>query len=216
MKKLFRFEKKIGYPEIITVVAIILSGVVIWQNFIAQKDSRAVSGLDLKPILKLDARLNKAKYKNFHVVVYNSGPVDAYQLEIHLVHHRYIKELNKISISGGGTETRHTIPKLLPFKQVVFTVPKHFIYGQALIQNLPEHNVLEIRMVYRRSPDMAQFADSSFYFVSPDGLWVGEHSSALVPETYGPIKQAAFEMLKRSQIKDLHWDTLHPAVVEGN
>ena len=42
------------------------------------------------------------------------------------------------------------------------TVAGHFIYREALIQNPPEHNVLEIRLVYRRAPDMAQFAESSF------------------------------------------------------
>ena len=216
MEKLFRFEKKIGWPEIIAFGAIIISGIAILLSYWAWQDSRAISGLDLKPDIKLDARLNKAKYKIFHVVVFNSGPVDAFQLEIHLIHHRYFKEFKKIRISGGGSETRYSIPKLVPLKQEAFEVKENFLYGQALLQKPPEHNVLEIRLVYRRAPDMSQFAESSFYFVSPDGLWVGEHSSALVSDVYNPIKQAAFEMLKMDQIEDLHWDTLHPAVVEEN
>ena len=148
--------------------------------------------------------------------MFNSGPVDAFQLEVHFIHHRYFKKLNKIMISGGGTETKFSIPQLAPFKRETFAVKGHFLYGQAMLQNPPEHNILEIRLVYRRAPDMSQFAESAFYFVSPDGLWVGEHSSALVPDIYDPIKQAAFKMLRRSKIQDLHWDTLHSAVIEEN
>ena len=117
-------------------------------------------------------------------------------------------------ISGGGTETRYSIPQLAPFKQEIFEVKSHFLYGQAMLQNPPEHNILEIRLVYSRAPYMPQLAESAFYFVSPDGLWVGEHSSVLLPEKYDPIKQAAIETLKRRRIEDLHWDTLHPSVTE--
>jgi hypothetical protein len=216
VKKLFRFEKKIGWSEIIAIGAVIISGFALLLSYWAWQDSRAISGLDLKPEIKIDARLNKAKHKNLHVVVFNSGPVVAFQLEIHFIHHRYFKKLNTIMISGGGTETRYSIPRLVPFKQETFAVKDHFLYGQAMLQNPPEHNILEIRLVYRRAPDMSQFAESAFYFVSPDGLWVGEHSSALVPDIYDPLKQAAFEMLRRSKIEDLHWDTIHPAGIEEN
>lgn len=103
------------------------------------------------------------------MVVLNSGSTDALQLEIHIIHHRYIEKLKKIWISGGGTETRYSIPQLAPFKQEIFEVKSHFIYGQAMLQNPPEHNILEIRLVYRRAPDKAQFAESAFYSVCLQG-----------------------------------------------
>jgi len=186
MTKFFRFERKIGWSEIIAILAAFMSFTALLLSYWAWQDSRAISGLDLRPEIKIDARLNKAKYEVPHLVILNSGPTDAMQLEIHIIHHRYFEKLKKIMISGGGTETRYSIPQLAPFKQETFEVKKHFLYGQAMLQNPPEHNILEIRLVYRRAPDMAQFAESAFYFVSPDGLWVGEHSSALIPEKYDP------------------------------
>ena len=122
VKKSFPFEKKIGWSEIIAIGAVIISSFAFLLSYWAWQDSRAISGLDLKPEIKIDARLNKAKYKIFHLVVFNSGPVDAFQLEVHFIHHRYFKKLNKIMISGGGTETKFSIPQLAPFKRETFAV----------------------------------------------------------------------------------------------
>ena len=215
MKNLFRFEKKIGYSELLSVFALIISAIAAIFSYQGEQHSVEVSGIELKPEIKVNAHLNKNKVSKFYVTVYNDGPVDAHQLVVTFISHRYFEEFKKIRISGTGSETTYTQPILPPLKRITFEISEHFLYVNAMLQEPKEHNILELRVTYRRSPGFKQFAVSALYFVNPDGLWVAENSVSLRSEQYEALKKAAYNMLKKNVPKDLGWDKLHPASVEN-
>ncbi len=174
-----------------------------------------MSGIELKPEIKVNAHLNKNKFAKFYVTIYNDGPVDAHQLVVKFISHRYFEKFKKIRISGTGSETTYTQPKLPPLKSFSFEILEHFLYGNAMLQEPKEHNILELRVNYRRSPDFKQFSESALYFVNPDGLWVSENSVSLRSEQYEELKKAAYAMLNKDIPQDLGWDRLHPVSVEN-
>ncbi len=183
-------------------------------SYLAKQDARLISGIELKPEIKVDAHINKNKFKKFFVLLRNQGPVDAHQLEAKFITHQYYEKTKKIQVSGRGSDTTFTIPKLSPFKDVTFEVSEHFLYGNAMLQEPKEYNILELRISYRRFPDYPKFSESAFYYVNPDGLWVGEYSSSLSSDLYERLKQAAYAMLSKDITLDLGWDRLHPVMVE--
>ena len=176
----------------------------------AWRDTRATSGLDLKPSLGLKAWFKKIGDTPPHFEVWNEGPIDAVQLEIQLISHRYFPHKKKILVTGSGSNRTYSIPKLSPQQRKGFLFPKGWLNSNARLQEPPEHNVMEIRLTYRRESDKHQFSESSFYFVDPEGRWVSEFSSSLTPY-YEPIKQAALEASNWYPPGDLsHSDRLHP------
>ena len=214
MAGIFKFEKKFGYAESFSLIALIVSAFAAWFGYLARQDSRIISGLELKPEIKVNANINKNKFKDFRIILHNSGPVDALQLKAKLIAHRYYEKTKNIRISGTGSETIFAVQKLEPLKTVIFEVPEHFLYVNAMIQEPKEYNVLELRIDYRRPPDLKSFSESAFYFVNPDGVWVSESSSSLKPETYETIKNAAYAMLSRNSPLNLGWDKLYPVQLD--
>jgi hypothetical protein len=213
MAGFFKFEKKFGYSELFSLIAIIVSALAVLFGYLARQDARIISGFDLEPHIKVNASINKNKFKIFYILIHNSGPVDALQLEASLITHRYFEKEKQIRVSGAGSDSSFAIPKLEPLKSAAFEVSEHFLYVNAMIQKPKEHNVLELRVTYRRPPDFALFSESAFYFVNPDGLWVPESSNSLKPDVYNMIKKAAYNMLNRDIPREIEWDRLYPVKV---
>jgi len=210
MAGFFKFEKKFGYAELLSLIAIIVSALAVWFGYLARQDSRIISGLELKPSIKVNANINKNKFEKYHILIHNSGPIEALQLEAKLITHRYFEKTKDIRVSGTGSESSFAIAKLEPLKTAIFEIPEHFLYVNAMLHEPKEHNVLELRVTYRRSPDFMIFSESAFYFVNPDGLWVSESSSSLNPEVYEIVKQAAYQMLSRDVPLNIGSDRLYP------
>jgi hypothetical protein len=214
MAGIFKFEKKFGYAELFSLIALFVSGVAAWFGYLARQDSIILSGLELKPEIKVKANINKNKFNDLRI--YNSGPVDAFQLEAKLIYHRYFEKTKNIRVSGTWSETTFAVQKLEPLKTATFKIPEHFLYVNAMLQEPKEHNVLELRVSYRRPADLTLFSESAFYFVNPDGLWVSESSNSLNSETYESIKTAAYSMLNRRDTPlNLGWDKLYPVQLEN-
>ncbi len=199
------------------VVLSILALGVSWQAYrnsvVARKDARAISGLDLRPTIGLNTQFTKIAGMPPHYIVSNNGPVDALQLEVQLISHRYHKNVDAIKISVTGTDQRKVVPKVPPLSSIAFRFPDLWLDENARIEQPPEHNVMEIRISYRRPPDMTQYIETAIYFINKEGYWVPENSSSLDKATYEPIKKAMYAKLKQSDRYmrgTLRSDILHP------
>lgn len=212
---MIKVHKKIGYSELIAVAALVISVFAVWFSYESRQHSIKISGIELQPEIKVNAFLNKSKFKKLHVIVYNNGPVEALQLVVKFVSHRYFEALKGIRVSGTGSETTYIETKLPPLKSIAFEIPEHFLYVNAMLQEPKVHNILELRVTYRRPPDFKQFSESAFYFVNPEGLWVSENSTSLRSEQYEALKEAAFAMLNKNVSADLGWDPLHQVSIEN-
>ena len=139
MASIFKFEKKFGYAELFALIALILSGFAVWFGYLARQDAIILSGIELKPEIKVNANINKNKFKDLHAIIYNGGPVEALQLEVKLISHRYFEKLKGIKVSGTGSDTTFSMQNLEPLKSVAFKIPKHFLYVNAMLQEPKEH-----------------------------------------------------------------------------
>lgn len=211
MKKIFQFEKKIGWSEIVAIVAAIISSFALWLSYWAWQDSRAISGLNLIPIVHLTANMPKNEHSSSYFTVLNVGPTDALQLEIQLVFHAYSPKTNTIDGSVSTTWHKWAVPSLSPSSQKSFKLPaKELVQRINLLKN-PENQVIELQMTYRRQPDKKKYMYSSFYFVNPEGRWVNEEDQSLSGNIYAAIKQSIFRALNKEENPGWNLsDKLHP------
>ena len=189
-----------GWGGVLAVIfaggALIVSGLAYKVTLEAQRDTRAITGLDRRPVLAFDAFFRKFDdHPPSHYTVSNIGSVAAIHLEILPITHRYNSSDRDFQVSSY--DGRQIIVELRPLKSETFEFSEHFLNVNARLAEPPEHNILEIRLTYRHPSDMREFVESAFYFVNPDGFWVKENSQSLTPEVYGPIKEAALKFAKR-------------------
>lgn len=202
MKKIVWFEKKFGYSEIIALIAIIFSLSAIWQSHLVREDARLISGLDLIPNICLTSDfkrikiakkpdLKEIKEKGPYFLVENKGPIDAIQLEVQMFIHKYSPDTGRLKTGITSSMHHWVIEKLPPLKIKVFPIDDWF-YMQPAATSPFWHSVLEIRLSYRRNPDLHKFSKRAFYFVGPQEFWVSERDySTLNTERYIPIVRAA-------------------------
>lgn len=209
MLEFLNFEKKFGYAELFSLIALIFAGIALYQSFLSRQDTRLISGLDLKPIIKVRSEFYKNKDNLYGVTVYNEGPVDALQIEAALISHRYSDKTNDVKVSLISTETSFFSETLKPFKKIIFPVPAHFLYGNAMIEEPRTNNILQFKITYKRPPDFKSNTESAFYYVDPDGIWVRENSNSLTDEKYRHIKKAVESTLAREPFPKLDWDKLY-------
>lgn len=207
------FQRKFGLSEIIAGLALILSAVAIWQSSIARNDSRILNKLDFRPILALHAQLERINDKiPAHINIRNKGPVDAVQVRIQFYFHRYLPATREIKVSATGSDVRWAIERLPALKHVNIKIDERLLNNLLPVFSDGEkhYRILEIRLNYRRDADLREYSESAFYFVSQEGKWVGEDSSALNDEIYTPIKEAAFGHFVDPRLDMLDMsDTLH-------
>jgi hypothetical protein len=186
----------LDWSKVVALIALVVSVIAVWQSYLARSDARRIAKLDLRPELSVGAQLNADKQLPLYIRVYNAGPVDATQLQVKIVVHRYFEQFDKVSISGTVSELQWTIGDLSVFKSetIMIDYPSYDDY-------LPDfenehHRILELQLTYRRRIDLQKFTESAFYFRNPVGRWVGEADNSLPDSTYGPIKDAAFNRFK--------------------
>ncbi len=212
MKTWFKFERKIGWPEIIAVFAIGISVYATYQSYLARMDTRILNKVDFIPTLSLRAQLRKIDKIPAHINIKNKGPVDAIQVQIQFHFHQYLPSKKKIGVTMTETDLQWTIDRLPPLKQVdiKFNEVSLFTVLPAVNTREDHYRILEIRLIYRREVDLKEYDESAFYFVNQEGIWIGEHNNSLDPEIYGPIKEAAFSRFNiESDRLDISSDTLH-------
>jgi len=175
---------------IISSLAFILSCVATYVAYLAWLDSRKLAGLYLSPEFDLVESFQNSP-PSFKV--YNRGPVEAIYFEAEQVLHFY--QDGKIAHSQGQGENRYKADKFNPQKKVSIIFDKTLL-SNAKLQKPPEHNVLEVRLLYRRQSDKKLFRKSAFFFTNPKGSWVGEYDDTLIPSTYEPIKVALIKSAK--------------------
>jgi hypothetical protein len=207
-----KFEKKMGFSEIFAFFALLLSVVAILQSHKAKNDLRILNKIDFRPKIALRARLEKISNQiPAHINIINRGPVDAIQVQIQFYFHKYFPKQQKVRASATGSDLQWIIDKLTPLK------PKNILINESSLNDLlpafsdneKHYRILEIRLNYRREVGLKEYSESAFYFVSPEGKWVSEASSALNSEIYKPIKEAAFSRFTVKSDMLNHSDILH-------
>lgn len=211
MSKFFQFEKKFGWAEIIAIIAFVVSGWAIWQSNLARNDARILNKLDFRPTIALRAQLKKINNKiPAHINIQNKGPVDAVQVQIQFHFLRYLPNKKKIGGTMTGTDFKWAIDRFPPLKQKNIKISESSLNTLLpTIDSEKHYRILEIRLNYRREVDLKEYSESAFYFVSQEGKWVNETSSALNSEIYTPIKEAAISRFKVKLDMLDHSDTLH-------
>ena len=213
MLKFIQFEKKFGWPELIALGAIILSGLAIWQSHLARQDARILNKLDFRPTLALRAHLRKTGSIPAHINIKNTGPVDAIQVQVQFHFLRYFPDQNNIraAMTMTGSDLQWTIERLPPLKSVDIKFNETLLSSYLPAINFEQHHrILEILLIYRREVDLKEYNESAFYFMSQEGLWVTENNTALDSELYKPIKEAVFSRFNiQSDLLDRLSDTLH-------
>lgn len=192
MRKLFKFENRLGYSELISIVAFLLSIFALYRGCAVERVNRALSHLDLRPHLCLNSFLKDSHGIPAHFTLYNAGPVDAVQVEIQL------------SILGLSTESRATtrvaiigadnpiiLPRLDSLSRKSFKLPLEWLINNCKLSKPPKYSVVEILVKYLREADRKLYAERAFYFLNPDNRLVTEYDNSLPREIYGPVIKAA-------------------------
>ncbi|MDP2911015.1 MAG: hypothetical protein Q8N76_01600 [Candidatus Omnitrophota bacterium] len=186
-------------------------------NKIASKNydiTQKLSKLDFRPIIRLDTLFRSAGKVPPNFGLTNIGSVEAQQIKVSMIIHRYFPEAEKIRVVVTGTENDVIIPKLVPQERRAFKFQDIWLNTNARMETPPENNIMEIRITYCRPQDLKKFDESAFYFINPEGLWVSEGESSLKLEKYQKMKSALLSLKASKNIKSIYeeWkgDELHP------
>lgn len=203
------------------LISIFAFGGAIWANYIANNANKIasknydltlkLSKLDLRPIIRLDTLFKSIGKTPPHLSLTNIGPIEAQQIKIKMLSHRYFLKKNEILISGSNSMNDIFIEKIEPQKIKSYKFREGWINTNARLQNPPQHNIMEIQITYRRPQDLEEYSESAYYFVNPEGFWVGEKSSSLDSELYESIKSAILNIDKEENYIYKEWerDKLH-------
>lgn len=200
---------KTWFPIAISTFALIVSVYAVYVTTQARKDARAVAGLDLRPALALDSQLRWVKDIPPHYTVTNNGPVEVVQLEIQPISHRYAGDGDELTLTSYTSEERQTVMSLAPLSDVSFRISDQSLAEAARKIKKLKYNAMEIRLTYRRPPDMRKFVQSAFYFINPDGRWVEESNASLKPDIYDAVKEAVLRAANQPLSSYLSSDRLH-------
>ena len=213
--KSWNFWIPIGISGALSIAALFVSMHSDYVSKQAREDARAINKLDIFPIVELSTNFQGIRGKPPYFIVKNSGPVPAEQLEVQLVRHMYGP---KRGGEGGtttfvwGSQEQYRVAKLEPRSGRVFEFPKSWLNFDVRTYKPLHHNIIEIRLKYRRPVDLAAYEESAFYFINPEGRWVGEDDNSLPPEVYNPIKSAVFRRASERELRHLDRDKLHRIV----
>ncbi len=194
-------------------------GISIWSVYVSSKNSdvtQRLSKLDFRPRLRLNTLFKSVGNTPPHWQLTNMGPVEAVQVQVKIFAHRrvsYKTGETKIGMSLYDSSNKTTIPSIIPQETKLFQFNKGWLDGNARIQKPPQHNVMEIMVIYRHPQDLEEYSESAYYFVDPDGHWVHETSSSLKGEPYESMKKELLEMNREvpfSIYQEFGGDRLHP------
>ena len=192
MSKLFRFENKIGYSEILAIFALLFSIFALYRGCSVERDNRALSHLDLRPHLRLNSSLKETNDIPAHFTLYNAGPVDAIQVEIQLSILEFSTETDFTSrVAIMDAENPIIIPKLVALSRKSFKLPLKWAINSCSLSKPPKYNVVEVLVKYLREADRKSYADRAFYFFNPDNRLVTEYDNSLPKKVYDPLIKIA-------------------------
>ena len=172
----------------------------------AYQDSRSMSLLDLDPKIGLTSLLRKAGKTSPHFRISNDGPVDAVQLDVQLLQHKFDLP-NLGSVSGFISDDRHQRDRLKPFESFTFEIPPHFLEKPTDPLTEPLNEVMEVHISYRRESDRKSYSRRAVYFIDPNQEWVSENDQSINSEKYVDFKAAALRPTYGPFVQ--HSDTLH-------
>lgn len=175
-------------------LSVIALGVACWSATTAHKASdlsRTLAKLDFRPDVRIHSRFQDIARFPPHVSLTNIGPVDAVQVTVKMYSHRYFPSLGKISFTLECSENNAFFERIEPRGREVVKFREGWLDSNARVQVPPQHNILEIRIEYRRDQDLEAFNFSAFYYVNSDGRWVSETDSSLREPIYHTLKEAA-------------------------
>jgi hypothetical protein len=174
----------------------------------SHKTSRLIAGLELTPTILLRATFYKIKNVPPHIRITNNGPIDTNIVELQIEHIRYKEDKDgngKISMRMSASEDKIVIKKLSTLQPpTMIPIPDKWLNMDRLeILHSPlEHNILEIKVTYKRYPDMMEFTRRCYYFINPKKIWVPEDDNTLTPKVYEKIKRVIFESVPEQNIFD--------------
>jgi hypothetical protein len=206
-----RINWKTWIPILISLIALVGSIYSVYISNISITLNNRLAKLNFRPILQLDTTFQSIGKLPPHFSVTNVGPVEAQQIKILRISHRYSSDANKIFASGSASTNDVFIEKLNPQESKSYKFHLDWINTNARLHEPVQHNVMEIKITYRRPQDLEEYDESAYYFVNPDGLWVSEASSSLNSTLYESIKSAIFNVNKDENMiyKEFEQDKLH-------
>ena len=204
---------RVWVPLGISLVALLISG---WAALLSARNSEVtsrLSKLDFRPILRLNTLFVSVGKIPPHWELTNTGSVEAVQVEVQMISHRYFPAKQMIQVSLTGSEETTSIPKIAPQETKSCVFPNGWLDTNARLQDPPQCNIMEMLLTYRRPQDLKEYSESAYYFVDPNGFWVLETSSSLKGELYESMKAALLKINRRtpgSIYRKWDGDLLHP------
>jgi hypothetical protein len=204
---------RVWVPMGVSLVALIISG---WSAFLSTRNNEVthrLSKLDFRPSLRLYSLFKSIGKTPPHWELTNIGPVEAVQVKVQLISHRYFPTRQMIQVSLTGSDEVTSILKIAPQEWKWKAFPEGWLETNARLQNPPQCNIIEILLTYRRPQDLKEYSESAYYFVDPNGFWVPERSSSLKGELYESMKAALLKINREgpgSIYREWAGDSLHP------
>ncbi len=197
-------SKKIGYIKYsTTLIPILISITALIISIYTCHRENELAGLYLEPKLVLFSN-----FKSNEITIRNLGPVTAVQLEIFTISYNYRRVYKAIDYTWSNIAEIKELPTFEE-KKLSFHIPT----STPIVDNKEEPHIkaFEIRLVYRRPPDMKLYIRSAYYFLDSNGNWVNETSETVNSSTYNIVKQA---IMRESRSADLDifsliYDPLH-------
>jgi len=204
---------RVWVPMSVSLVALSISG---WSALLSTRNSEVthrLAKLDFRPILRLNTLFVSVGKIHPHWELTNTGPVEAVQVEVQLISHRYFPVTEKIQVSMTGSDTVTSISTVAPQETKSCVFPKGWLDTNVRLQDPAQCNIMEILLTYRRPQDLKEYSESAYYFVDPKGLWAPETSSSLKGELYNSMKAALLKINRGGLLsiwRALDGDLLHP------
>jgi len=158
---------------------------------LARDQSQTLAKLDFRPDVRINTWFREIAGFPLHVALTNRGPVDAIQVSLTMHSLIYSPSAGKMVAARRSSENNAFFQIIAPRGTKVVNFQKGWLETNARLAAPTHHNVLEIRLQYRRAQDLEAYDVSAFYFVNPDGRWVSESSTSLRDPIYQALKEAA-------------------------
>jgi len=185
---LFQFESKIGWAEILAILAFGIALLSYFQSRRATADSRALAHLDLEPKVRITTKLSEAPAS---FTIHNDGPVGIVQAQVTLLFLNLKADSREAARVGWGSP--QTVGAIEAKKS--FSVPIDLEHVTRSLE-LPKEDwqwpqLFELTVEYRRKVDLRLYTKRAFLTLNPDGRVVGEFDNSLPKAVYRPLFEAA-------------------------
>ncbi len=167
--------------------------VAIWSattSHMARVQARSLAKLDFRPDVRVKAWFQDVAGLPPHLRLTNNGPVEAVQVSANVLSRRYYPSAKQIAVTVGGSVNKAHFAKIEPNQTEVFAFERGWLDTNARLHEPPHHNIMELRLEYRRPQDLQIYGVSAIYFVNPDGKWVPETDNSVQTPSYNELREA--------------------------